>query len=986
MTNIRPIAAVRNSLWAGTALLSLLAMPAAAQEQADAADAASDAAAPEDRVDTNDIVVTGSRIARKDFAATSPLVTVGSDQLKQSGEVNIDRALAQLPQFNATTSGASGGQSSPTGGGNIATLDLRGLGSNRNLVLLDGRRLPIASTSGNVDVSTIPGSIVGNVEVITGGASAVYGSDAISGVINFITRKSFHGTELNFQTGITERGDGANIDASVTQGLDFGDGRGNLLVSGTYNRRGDVPSAALTDIVLRYVQPTLSSGTTSLTGTNAPTQAALNAVFAQYGVAPGTVVAPNVGYNRDGTLFAVVGGVNLRDNGGDPVRYITSPVVIEEFDSRGFKVSQQDRYTGFAKLEYEFSDSIQGYAQGLYSRTDTRGLLPPTFTFPAISVPVTNPFIPADLATLLASRPNAAAPFLLNKQFAEFGDRTTKDRNETYQIVVGLKGELALADIRWDIYYSKGGSKLSTSFVDSIRKDRLQNLINAADGGASLCTGGINPFGLRDTSTVSADCRTYLNYTTNSETKTWQNVVEATVGGKLFKLLADDLRFSITGTYRDDSIVFNPDPQLSNILGLAGAAGFPRTKITVKEIAGELLIPILEDSPIAESLNLTVGGRYSDYSTVGGVTSYKIEGDWRVNSSLMFRGGIDRAVRAPNFAEALAPQTITLVGIGAAQGLQGDPCSVSSPARAAGGASLRALCLATGVPSSVIDSGLFPDVLTGTQGGNPNLKPEKADTMTVGLVLTPRFGSPLFDGISASVDFYDINVKGIIAAISGTNIIYNCYNVNAGTNASYDPNSEFCQAISRNANGEISDIRTSPLNLGGLRTRGIDVNLNWAIPVTDGLRINATTYVNYLMDFKYKALPSSPFLDFAGKFGDNISHSLFTPQPHPKWKVNARLGVETDSFDLALAWRYIGGMPDVTTVTRPATPAPRTKSNSVFDLVGNIKVGDEFTLSAGVINLFDTKPPLSAQTPGFVALNTYDFLGRRFTLGVKAKF
>lgn len=935
-----------------------------------------------------EVVVTGSRIARRDFAASSPLVTVAPDQLQRTGEVNVDRALAQLPQFNATTSTASGGQTDISGNGAIATLDLRGLGANRTLVLLDGRRLPIANTSGEVDVSAIPTAIVGNVEVITGGASAVYGSDAISGVVNFITRKNFTGTEISGQKGITGRGDGSTTTVSVVEGQKFDSGRGHVLLSATYNARGPVSGQALSGFLLRYVQPILSNGSTNLAGPNAPTQAAVNAVFAKYGVSPGTVVSPSFGFNSDGTLFSVLGGLNLRDNTGNPNRYITSPVVTEETDTSTNIVSAQKQYSLLGKADYEILNDVRFYVQGLYSRSDTTGVIPPRFTIPALSVPVTNPFIPADLAQILASRPDPTAPFAISKSVPEFGDQVTKDINQTYQIVAGLEGHLTLGDSRWEIYYSRGGTSLKSSFEDAVLTSKLAGLLNAPDGGASICAGGYNPFGLRSPTDISPACKQYLTFDTDSRTKTTQNVLEGTFSGTLIKLPAGDARFSLTGTYRDDTVEFTPDPiaAAGGTIAMPPTTGFPRTKISVKEAAGELLLPIVRDLPLVKSLELTLGGRYSDYNIIGSVKSYKAEGNWRVTPWLALRGGFERAVRAPNFAEALQPNTLTFIGVGAAQGGPGDPCSISSPARQAGGDKLRDLCLATGVPASVIDSGALPDNTFGHQGGNLNLKPERANTFTIGTVLTPRFSSALLHGLSASVDYYNISIDGVIATISGANTLLNCYNVNAGGNPGYDPNNQFCKAITRDSNGALSDVITEPLNLGGLKTSGIDVNATWTIPLGANVRLTLATYANYLMHFKYQALPHTASIDFAGYFGDTISHSLYTPEPHPRWKLNSRVGAGTDRYDVTVIWRYISGMPDVSEITTPQSALGRTKSNSVFDLQGRVKVTNGLTMNAGILNIFDKNPPTSAGVAGFVALNTYDFLGRRFFVGATMKF
>ena len=973
------------ALLCGTALTSALATPVFAQD----ATAGAPSALPE-------VVVTGSRIARRDFVSASPLATVSTEALRGAGHVNLDTALAQLPQFTPTT----GGGNQLAGAGTVATINLRGLGAQRNLILLDGRRLPFSNSSNVVDINIFPQSIVENVEIITGGASAVYGSDAISGVVNFKTRRHFDGVQLSAQSGISERGDAKNTDLSVLVGRDFMSHRGNVLLSAGYSHRGRIDNLDRVPTFLDYGLPLFTTGQAAVTATNLPSQAAVNAVFAKYGIAAGSVpVTSALGFNNDGTLFSVIGGRNLKDT--RPYEFsLAGGVLTETTRTVGYLTSPQDRYNLFGRVTFDLTDNIHLYAQGIGTETQQYNKTIYNLGQPPYAIPVTNPFIPQDLRQVLASRPVPNAPFVLNKSHTELGTRDFDDRTRTYQLVVGAKGELGVGEIKWDGYYAHSESHLDSTLRNAILLSRLTQLFNAPDGGASICAGGYNPFGLAQGLAVSPECVRYVSTSAYNSTDTRQNVAELTVGGALFKLPADRIRYSITGAYRDDGLEFHPDPRnrpagtadpdglgrpAADLVGGGQTVPFPVAQISVKEIAGDLLIPLLRDQPFAKSLNVTLGGRYSDYSTVGGVKSYKAETDYRIVPALMIRGGYERAVRAANFVEALSPATGTAVVLGAPPA-QGDPCDPRTNARARGGAALRQLCLATGVPAAVIDTGAFGVLVRGSQSGDINVKPETADTYTLGAVFTPRFGNPLFDGLSLSVDYYAIDIRDVISAISGVSVIGNCYNQDGVSNPSLDPTNPYCRVLTRDAGGNISGVVSKFQNLGGLKTTGVDAQASWTYRLDNGASIDVNTYVNYLIDYSIQVLPGKPFIDYAGLFSDATGVALNVSVPHPTWKTNSTVRYRTETWDAAVQWRHLSSMKDLTSVTAPATPLPKTKSYDVFDLIGNYRIRDDYTVSVGVNNLFDRKPNESAQQPGIVLPQVYDLIGRRYYLGVKASF
>ena len=808
------------------------------------------------------IVITGSRIARRDFVADTPIVTVGVDRIAATGEATLERALSQLPQFglgeNSTRTGfATTGQ---------ATLNLRSLGSERNLVLLDGRRLQPSNIQQVVDVNTIPLPLLESVEIITGGASSTYGSDAIAGVVNFRTRTDFEGLQLDATYNITGEGDGGVLDVSGTVGGNFADGRGNAVLSVGYTDRDRVPynnreffRGNLGGTDLRIPIGAYAPGG------NAPSQGALDALFASYGIAAGTVARNSaLALNTDGTLFSASNGVfNYRGgwtgllNTGRQINNLNQFLVIQ---------APLERVTAFGRVTYDLSDAVTVYAQAQYADYDTRIYVEPGNT--SISIPVTNPFIPANLRTLLQSRPNPTANLILEKRFIEAGPRLTDRSLQTYQFVGGLRGPLEAIDGTWDVYASHGRTRIDETSPGSVLVSALNTLINAPDGGASLCAGGFNPFGINP---LSEACYNYLVAAPTRETELTQTVAEATVQGRLFRLFDEDVRFAIGGTFRRNGYETTPDRILSagDVVGVQ----FTRPSEGTTEVwegYGELLIPILEHRPFAESLGLNLGYRYSHYNVSGGAHTYKAEGHWAPIRGLRFRGGYARAVRAPSVGELFVAPSGSVPSIGQPSQGQGDPCAIANPARTGpNAAGVRALCLAQGVPTAIVDG--FVNLQNDTNAtlvGNPALNPEKADTYTVGFTFSPRASSPLLSGLSLSVDYYDITVKGAIGVYSSLQSMTSCFNVD-GANPSYSPANEFCTNIARDpATGLISNILQPTRNLGSFRTSGVDVAFKWRVPVgaeAGGVTLGST--LTYLDSFKVQTAAGRPYQQFAGSVG-----------------------------------------------------------------------------------------------------------------------
>ncbi len=955
--------------------LAIAAMPLAAAAQ----EAPTVAPAAQESGGQADIVVTGSRVARRDYQATSPIVTVSSEAIAATGNTTLEGALNQLPQFTPDSTAFSNGLNA-TG---QATLNLRGLGAQRNLVLLDGKRLQPASSTQVIDINTLPTILVGGTEIISGGASAVYGSDAISGVVNFKLRQ-IDGVEITAQNTITEHGDGGIREIALGAGTRFADDRGRVTFGISYTDR-DAVNINAREFFRRStgVSGTIGAGLYT-PSTNPPSQAAMNAAFAQYGIPAGAVSnASSIGVNPDGTLFATGRGVfNYRDT--TPYIYNTGQALLQLSENTYTQIPME-RVSTFGKVSYDLSPGLTFYAQGLYTNYNSTTIADaaPNAGLWMLSVPLSNPFVPAALQPILAGRANPNAPVLITKRYLEAGPRLTVHDSTTWQAMAGFTGKIG--QIGWELYGSHGESSLDDKTSGSVFANKVQQLVSAPDAGASLCGGnGYNPFAVVN----SAQCGAYISGTTVNRTKTTQDVVEFTLQGGLFNMPAGEVRFAAGADYRRNSFSFVPDPQqvTGNIVAIARTSATGGATRAIEGYA-ELVVPLLRDLPLIQSLELDAAYRYSDYDRSGGVSTYKADLDWKVVSWLRLRGGYQRAIRAPNVGELFTASTGVYPTIGSATQGAGDPCDIRSVYRTGANASaVQALCLAQGVPNAVINS--YQTNVTQVaayQSGNTNLTPEKADTYTIGGVFTPHVASPWLSGLSASVDYYNIKINNAIAYIPVTLSLSKCFNGD-GSNPTYSQSNYYCSLIGRDPNtGGITNALMPYLNIGGYRTAGIDVQVDWSVRFADiGLGNGTTKFgissvVNYLDSYKVQNQPGSPFQEFAGTIGGS-NPTL------PRWRSTTSFTLGNSTISGLLRWRHIGGMGDVSHVTNPKSTIAGVPAYDYFDLSFRVEATKRVGFRFGINNLFDRDPPVVSGVLGQTDNGTYDVLGRTFYLSATARF
>jgi iron complex outermembrane recepter protein len=1002
-----------SALFLGSAAAAQISVPTAETPPPGAPAPAEIAAPPADAppAPSEEIVVTGSRIARPDYVANSPIISLSSEAVANSGRVTVESALTQLPQFSGAFGQANGGSTSTGLNGGQSYASLRGLGSKRTLLLLDGRRIQPSNPDGSVDLNIIPDALIENVEVITGGASTTYGSDATAGVVNFKLKRKFHGIQLSGQTGVSTYGDGNTWRIGAIVGDTFADDRGSAILSFDYTKRNRALQSARSYYVPRTTTPGLSTipQGTALFGANLPTLAAVNSVFVgQYGTPALTGNAAGrytgqIGFNTDQTLFSTAGVpvLNFRDPETDEAYIVNSGTNSQQinFGYTGSSVQADlNRYTVFGKLDYDVTDSIKAFAQFSYVNYSSLGVTNPTLASNVygLTVPVTNPFIPTEFRTILASRPQPNANFTFYKALNILGPRLQRYDYNVYQITSGLSGKVGVGDLTWDLYGSVSRAKFDNAQTGGASASALARLLNSATGGTEYCAGGLNPFG---NLMPSQDCVNYISRRTVNQNELKQRTVEGNIQGGILKLPAGMLRFAAGADYRSNSFGFQPDTQLSLPDGTSDVLGYSVLRaasgsVNTKELYGELLVPVIRDTPLVKQFDLDLGYRYSDYNSVGGVHTYKADFDWMVFQPLRLRGGYNRAIRAPSVGELYAPVSTGSVAIGnpGASVATGDPCDVRSSFRqGANAAAVRQLCLAQGVPAAIIDSyQLGTAQVFALTGGNPDLKEEKADTLSFGGVIQSPFTSSIFRNMSLSIDWYSIKIKDAVGPLSIAQGFQFCFN-SGGNNPDFSATNYYCSLITRNGSNGVPVNPVQPLlNLGTFKTRGIDIQFDWRVDLADfglngdpgGLAFNSA--FTYLDSFKIQSLPGAPTYDYAGSIGVGVESTAGIA--HPRWKGITSLTYSKGPASIGLRWRTISAMKNSARVTNPNTTTRGVAAYNVFDLNTRVNVTDKSEFRFGITNLFNKAPPQYGDDQGNFDAQNYDVIGRYFFLGVDMRF
>ena len=1011
--------------------LAMISMPAFAQT----APAADDEAAAEGET----IVVTGSLISNPNLKLSSPVSVISSEEVELRQTNVAEEFLRQLPSAIPSI-----GSTVNNGNGGNSFVNLRGIGSNRNLVLLDGARIVPADTFGRTDLNSIPLALIERTDILSGGATTTYGADAVSGVINFITKRDFSGIEATIADSITEKGDGNTFRTDVTIGANFDDGRGNAVFSIGYQESDPVTQG---DRKFGVTNIGSFSNLPAGSGTAVPSR-----VTGVRRIDPATGLPSTA----PGSVGGVAQNATLQFN--PATNSLVTPFSSFNFNPFNLFQTPFERFNIFGSARYEISDKIEVYTQGLFSKNTVKTIIAPSGSFgSSLTLPLSNPFL-SNLtrlqicgfdtngdATIYTPRftvaeCNAAATATsptdpnfrevvtsIPRRFVEAGTRNTTYTTTIFNYKLGFRGDLT-DNIRYDVSGAYGESENINRNDGQGLLSRLRRAVRATNTTTCLDTDGgscvpINLFGPQGS--ISAASLGYVvGVGTSGSTNATLSQVKGIISGDTgsFSLAETPIGFAVGVEYRKygASSVSDLATQTPNeVLGSGAASPDIFGTYNVKEAFGELIIPVFEDESFAKNLTIELGGRYSDYSTAGKSYTYKGAIGYEPIDGLKFRGNYQRGARAPNIGELFNPQVTGLIG------LTVDPCAsfntqtnlpIVNPNLA--NANFRAICIAQGATANQIGAIGTPSAgqANQTSGGNSALKVEKTTTYTVGTVWQPSF-LPKF---SISVDYFNIKVKGAISTPTAQDVLAACFGTPFGTGVTAaSATSQACTSIRRNPlqggldGGDTSVARGLPLvlsNLGRITTDGIDVSINYSRDLG---------FADYSFSFdgtwtnsnKFQATPTSLNRECVGF----ISGSCAPPQPEFAWTQRTSLTF-ADRITASLLWRHISKLrqepDDIVNGNGPACGAPgnlgnevngnpgctgfdfsRTKATDYYDLSGRFELSDNVTLTVTVQNLLDKQPKFIGSgvgggtfNSGNVLQSTFDTLGRRYAASVKFKF
>lgn len=1012
--------------------LAMISMPAFAQT----APAAEDEVAAEGET----IVVTGSLISNPNLKAASPVTVVTSEEVELRQTNVAEEFLRQLP-----SSVPSVGSAVNNGNGGASFVNLRGIGTNRNLVLLDGQRIVPAGLGGVVDLNNIPLALIERTDILTGGATTTYGADAVSGVVNFITKRDFSGIEATLSEQITEKGDGNTFRTDVTIGANFDDGRGNAVFSIGYQESDPVFQG---DRAFSVNNVDSFSGNPGGSGTAIPARITGTRGLTAAGVPNTLATLQQIGVTADGTPILAPNPGGAANGGTRQVNPATGQAIapFTTFNFNPFNIFQTpfERFNIFGQARYEVSDRVEVYTQGLFSKNTVRTIIAPGGSFGStFSLPLSNPFLPAATRNQLCAfnvapavvgvdaagnplsgqiaytprftqaqcdaaataQPGTAAFQTVTvsapRRITEAGTRNSDFTTTIFNYGLGFRGDLT-DNIRYDVYGSYGESENVQRQTGNGLLSRLRQAVLATNvNGVPTCTvtaGGCVPINLfgNEGSITPAQIGFLTGASTSSTTQTSLSTVKGVISGDTgsFGIAETPIGFAIGVEYRKygaSSVSDLASQTPGEVLGNGAASPDVFGTYNVKEAFGELIIPLLEDESFAKNLTVELGGRYSDYSTAGKSYTYKAGGSYEPVDGFKLRGNYQRGARAPNIGELFSPAVVGLTNLAT------DPCAGAAPTT---NANLRAICLAQGAPVGTLGSINNPSAgqANGSFGGNPALKVEKTTTYTVGAVWQPSFVPKL----SISVDYFNVKVKGAISTPTPSDIISGCFGAtptappaNAGLAA--------CTSIRRNplTGGLDGDAATTPglpfpnTNLGRIATDGIDVSINYSRDL--GFAEYSSSFDGtWTNSNKFQATPTSLNRECVSF----ISANCGSLQPEFAWTQRSSLTFE-DRYTISLLWRHLSKFeqePDDIATNGPAFTAPgvnfgKINSKDYYDLSGRFELSDNVVLTVTVQNLLDSKPKVVGSNIGTTSFNsgnvfpsTFDALGRRYAAAVKFKF
>lgn len=966
---------MRHRILRGSVSALAVACAAAAHAQTPPADAEGSVA---------EVIVTGSRLVRTGEQAPTPSTIVGTQEMQAQAITSIVNISRVLPQFRNQRGAQTGANNSQNGG--QGSLDLRSLGANRNLILLNGQRIVPSTGNGIVDTNILPGSLISRVDVVTGGASAAYGSDAVSGVVNFIVDTRFEGVKIEVVGGIAEKGDNEEFTASVAFGDSFMDDRLHVVGSAEYYfsdgmkvlsrdflkaRGGIINNPAYTrtngqyrnivtagNIVAAYMSTGgLVNGCRTATGANIPNCALRGTAFGPGGSPHAFVYGDYV--NPTGNMVVPIGSTN--------------PDYANIYDGV-MQTHPSERRAFYGRAEYDVTDDFHVFADIILARSKIgpTGNVPPyrfgTSATTWLSVTADNPYLsPAVKAQM--SGPgggNPAGPHYLNVGRFNYdwgGVTVPVNTNETTRFTVGFRGDLGEA-WSYDAYFAygkndylgTGTNNLLTSHNGVVALGRVNlaaDVVAAPAGNAAgiaagtiVCRStltdpgnGCKPLNIFGVGAASPDAIRYIMGAHFLATTYEQRYAEASIQGRPFDLWAGPVSVAAGASYRAEQVDATVDENsLNNNFGIANSKPYSGEE-RVLEAFGEIGVPVIE------GLNVDLAGRVTHYETSGRVETWKVGAAWDLPgplSDLKLRASRSRDIRAPSLSELFT-------GFSQSRGAVIDPFKP-------GNATFN---------------------IQSYTGGNADLKPEVADTLALGVVFRPSWAP----GLSGSIDYYDIDIQDAIGTLSAQNTVDRCFQGNAA----------ICNQITRDAQGNIIGVYVNNLNVAALQTSGFDIELNYRRDI-DGLfggepaTVGARLFANYVEKFRTYEGVGAP-VELAGSIRDQ----------QPKWTAQALWTYGSGPYQLTIINRYVGGgrysntfEPSDPSYVPNAIEKNKVKARLYTGLTFNYDfepMGSKAQAFVNINNVFNVKPPFGfAFNYGLTASPMYDVIGRAYKVGLRFRY
>lgn len=940
--NIRPILAC--------ATCTLVFLSPSAPAQVDEEEITGDGSVEE-------IIVTGSRLIRRDFTAPSPITTINREALEYSSQATLEGVLNQMPQVMPDLT-----RSTNNGGDGTARINLRGFGSQRSLVMLNGRRMAASGIGTAVDINNLPQKLIERVEIITGGASTVYGSDAVAGVINFITRKDFDGFALDISGYTTGVGDSNEYDLTASYGHNFANGNGNITIFGGYYDREELLAG---ERELSYTE-FCDCGEGELVP------------FGSFRAPEGVFGFPEVDWGNGpaGTIFM---------ENGDPREFI-DPDDRYNYAPENYIQTPLTRYTGGLFLNYDLGARSELYVEAAHTQNEWVARLAPVpaggFTLFTLDNPVMTPTTQQFFADNAIPMGPGLVMAWVARRLEEIGPRIIEENRKYTRFVAGIKGDIG-SDWEFDAWvtYTKGDEQ--TRQLNDGSRSRFQQglLIDPATGQCIDPSNGCVPVNIFGAGNMSAEAVDFLRLPPLVNiTEREQVLVSGYVRGDLFDTWAGTAQAAFGVEWREDDGSYTADDYLfsGDTLGYRGDSPVVGSE-SVFEIYTEMLLPLASETSFAEYLGLEIGGRYSDYEFAGGVTTWKAGLEWQVNSTLRLRGMAQHSVRAPNlrelFREQVREDAVWVFDP------EDDPCSVSADPVGSGNVDA---CIATGMPANQI--GIFeaqPFPMVYVTGGNPDLEPEESDTLTAGIVITPSSVPEL----QIAIDYFELELDGGIDNLFAEVTCFDPANVDQ----------LFCDAFTRDpVTFNVIEIRETLINRGLLITSGIDTQIKYgtelpsALSIRDaGADLDLSIIWTHLNESSFQGTPWGTSIECAGYFGWPCNAGAGWTETYPADRVTTNLSYASGDLTAHLSWRWIDG----TKIAEPQGDAiigwpvqdyviTEVGNKNYLDLGIGYQFNDQLAARLVIANLTDTDAPFMASHvfAGNTDPSMFDIYGRAYTL------